>query len=174
MTHPVEEMRTPPPRQRRRHPIVRRIVLISLALLVALVTIFAIVYQRAVAQLDEHLKAEYAVTGYAAVSFSPRTISTMSYDDIVTFMSAYGMMLDDSICAPYDIFEPQPHDQETYLSGNNPVLYLYTTIQQSSRRLIGKRSFAHCQSWKALILGSCVMELPSIIKSGPGLDGGMG
>ena len=40
MTHPTEEMRTPPPRQRRRHPIARRIILISLALLVALVATF--------------------------------------------------------------------------------------------------------------------------------------
>jgi hypothetical protein len=59
---PAEEMWTPPPRQRRSHPIARRVVLIGVALLVALVVTFIFVYQHAAAELDGRLKAESAVS----------------------------------------------------------------------------------------------------------------
>jgi len=125
---PAEEMWTPPPRQRRRHPITRRVVLISVALLVALVTAFTIVYQRVAAELDTRLKAEYAVTQYAAVFFSPTATSTMSYDYMVTLMSAYGMVLDNAPCSPYDAYEPRVESQARYLSGSDHFLALDTTV----------------------------------------------
>ena len=117
MTHPTEEMRTPPPRQRRRHPIARRIILISLALLVALVATFIFVYQRAADELDEHVSAEYAVTHYVAVIFRPTAISSMPYDSLLTLMSGFGLTIDYASCGPYEIFEPIVGSQEGYLSG---------------------------------------------------------
>ena len=122
MTHPVEEMWTPPPRQRQRHPIIRRVALISVALLVALVAAFIFIYQRAGAELDERVHAESAVSGYAAVFFTPAATSTMSYDNIVTLMSSYGMRLYNSVCAPYDAYEPHPESQEHYWSLKNTYL----------------------------------------------------
>ncbi len=128
MTHPTEEMRTPPPRQRRRHPIARRIILISLALLVALVATFIFVYQRAADELDEHVSAEYAVTHYVAVIFRPTAISSMPYDSLLTLMSGFGLTIDYASCGPYEIFEPIVGSQEGYLSGPDHFLAFDTTI----------------------------------------------
>jgi hypothetical protein len=122
------EMWTPPPRQRRPHPIARRIILISVALLIVLLTALIIVYQRAAAELDAHVKAESSVTHYVAMFFSPEAVSTMSYDDIIALMSTYGMMLDNSACAPYDAYEPQAESQEKYLSGPDHFLAFDTTV----------------------------------------------
>jgi hypothetical protein len=169
MTHPVEEVWTSPPRQRRRHPIVRRIVLVSLALLVALATVFAILYQRAASELDEHVTAASASSEYVAVVCSPKTNPAMSCDDIITLIGVYGTMLDHSACAPYDIFEPKPSSQEHYWSLKNPYLLLRTTVLPPP-------------DWEAQLQAQPIEEsidtrllrdgTPTIIKSVPGLDGG--
>jgi hypothetical protein len=125
---PAEEMWTPPPRQRRHHPFTRRVVLISVALLVALVVTFIFVYQHAAAELDEQLKAEYAVTHYVAAFFVPTAISSMSYDDVLAHMSSFGLTFHNLPCGSYETPESFPGSQEGYLSGPDHFLALGATI----------------------------------------------
>jgi hypothetical protein len=169
MTHPVEEMWTPPPRQRRPHPIARRVVLISVALLVALVVTFIFVYQHAAAELDEQLKAEYAVTHYVAAFFVPTAISRMSYDDVRAYMSSFGRTFHNLPCGSYETPESFPGSQEGYLSGPDHFLALGTTILSPPDWEPG---FARCHSSLVSKPGSSVMELLSIITSNPGLGSG--